>query len=340
MKNTFIMLLAAVLFCLPALGQSETQIRKVAILETIDREGNISAGVKLLVRSNLARAISNTPGYEGYDRVDVASIMGEQDFQRTGMVNSDQIRKLGEMTGASDILVTEVAMIDASNIIITAKILDVESARLLQTAYVQTNTTPIRLESGCNEVAAQLLGIESGNLPASSAHEQETALDSPSNIVQPEQTIAAKPAITPKERFKPRYFGNVEAGYTFVVGGNRVDLGAYPYYADRNSMSYLNVSTSHGCLILPYLYVGAGVAVNYYHSYQELGLPIFANVRGIYPLKTVDLFLNVKAGYEVLNGGMYSSFAFGVGIRKYEISLGTDLNDDGAGFAMKIGYNF
>ena len=81
--------------------------KKVAILEVVDREGRLSYSQKLLLRSNMARAVSNTTGYEAYDRSDVDVIMSEQDFQRTGMVSDVEIRKLGEMTGVSLILVTE-----------------------------------------------------------------------------------------------------------------------------------------------------------------------------------------------------------------------------------------
>ena len=83
------------------------QTKKVAILETVDREGRLTYSQKLLLRSNMARAVSNTIGYEAYDRSDVDMIMSEHDFQRTGMVSDVEIRKLGEMTGVSLILVTE-----------------------------------------------------------------------------------------------------------------------------------------------------------------------------------------------------------------------------------------
>ncbi len=139
-------------------GQLTGGIKKVAILETVDKEGSISYGIKLMLRSNLAAAVTNTPGYEGYDRVDISSIMGEQNFQRTGMVSDDQIKKLGEMTGASYILVAEAAKLDATHLFITAKILDVESARLEQTANVQSETTVEEFETACRQLAASLFG--------------------------------------------------------------------------------------------------------------------------------------------------------------------------------------
>lgn len=145
------------LFCVCLFGQN-VQTKKVAILETVDKEGTINYGVKLMVRSNLAAAITNTPGYEGYDRVDVASIMSEQSFQRTGMVSDAQIKKLGEMTGAAYILVAEAAKIDETNIFITAKILNVETAKLEQTSNVQTGIKAEELQKGCRQLATTLFG--------------------------------------------------------------------------------------------------------------------------------------------------------------------------------------
>ncbi len=140
------------------------QKKKVAILEVVDKEGTISYGVKLMLRSNLSAAVTNTSGYEGYDRVDIASIMGEQNFQRTGMVSDAQIKKLGEMTGASYILVAEAAALDANHLFITAKILEVESARLERTANVQSGTTVEEFEKACRQLALLLFNRASGSM--------------------------------------------------------------------------------------------------------------------------------------------------------------------------------
>lgn len=153
------MLLLAFLFViLPVLPLRGQEVKKIAILETVDREDAVSYGIKLMVRSSLSYAITNTPGYEGYDRVDLASIVGEHDFQRTGMVSDSQIRQLGAMTGASYILVAETAMIDASNIFITAKILNVETAKLERTASTQSGINADEIDEKCEELAASLFG--------------------------------------------------------------------------------------------------------------------------------------------------------------------------------------
>lgn len=139
------------------------EVKKVAILEVVDKADAVPYGVKLLLRTSLAQAIAVTPGFEGYDRVDMAAIQDEQDFQRTGLVSDDDIKRLGEMTGADYVLVAEVAKIDQVNIIITAKILNVETAKLEMTALEQSNTGAYEIEQNCRKLAIRLLNQTSIN---------------------------------------------------------------------------------------------------------------------------------------------------------------------------------
>ena len=152
------LLLAVQFLAVEALAQTT---RKVAILETVDKENNIRYGVRLMIRGNLSQAITNTPGYEGYDRVDMDQILGEHDFQRTGNVSDEQIKKLGEMTGAAYILVAEAAMVDESNVFIMAKILNVESARIEKVSNVQSGIDAEELQESCVQLAESLFGLKS-----------------------------------------------------------------------------------------------------------------------------------------------------------------------------------
>lgn len=156
MKKTFIFVLFVVLSYSMSYGQSE-HVNRVAILDVIDKSNSVTDGVKAIIVNKLSFAIANIPGYEAYDRVDIASIMDEQKFQRTGLVEDSQIKRLGEMTGANSILVTEVAPLDEQQIIITAKILDVESAQVDNETYVRAKIDASELEKECRELAKTLL---------------------------------------------------------------------------------------------------------------------------------------------------------------------------------------
>lgn len=156
-----IFLLIFTIPCLFICAQN-VEIKKIAILETVDKEGQVSYGVKLMVRSKLTAAITATPGYEGFDRVDVGSILGEHEFQRTGLVSEKDIKRLGEMTGAEYILIPELAKLDQNHILIVAKILNVETAKVDRAANIQTATDVEAMDEACRNLSSQLLGLHRG----------------------------------------------------------------------------------------------------------------------------------------------------------------------------------
>lgn len=183
------LLFAVQFLAVEALAQTT---KKVAILETVDKENNIRYGVRLMIRGNLSQAITNTPGYEGYDRVDMDQILGEHDFQRTGNVSDEQIKRLGEMTGAAYILVAEAAMVDESNVFIMAKILNVESARIEKVSNVQSGIDAEELQESCVQLAGSLFGLKSIN--------NKTAQAAPAPAPAPAPAQQAAPAQPAKQR--------------------------------------------------------------------------------------------------------------------------------------------
>lgn len=168
------LLFIAMLLLMASSAAAQSQAKKVAILETIDKEGNVSYGVKLMVRSNLTKAVSNAPGYEGYDRVNMSQIMGEQDFQRTGVVNEEQIKRLGEISGADYIVVSEVAKIGETDIIVTATILNVETAQTIGADNALMTTTASDIQHGCESLANRLLGMEVPNTKNTTSNGDKT----------------------------------------------------------------------------------------------------------------------------------------------------------------------
>lgn len=106
------------------------QVKKVAILEVVDRMNGVDYGPKMLLRQNLANAINKTDGYDAYTRIDMKAIFGEQDFQRSGNVNDAQIRKIGQMTGAQYVLVAEAAKYSSSELVVAANLIDIESGQI------------------------------------------------------------------------------------------------------------------------------------------------------------------------------------------------------------------
>lgn len=137
---------------------------KVAILPAIDKTGEVKYSHKLILTSSITTAISMTEGYEAYDRIDLSSIMDEHSFQRSGLVSDKEIHKIGELTGASYVLITEAAPYDVSFIVAIAKIVNVESARIDNSANAIVNISdPNTLLTDCQKLTNQLLGINNQN---------------------------------------------------------------------------------------------------------------------------------------------------------------------------------
>lgn len=112
--------------------------------------------------------------------------------------------------------------------------------------------------------------------------------------------------------FRPHYEGSVDAGYSICVGA-------------IDGTGRINVSTSHGCRLIPYLYVGAGAGFDYYHTPTPsgYGIPIFADFRGYFTQQTLKPFLNFRIGYSLGDvEGLYFSPSAGINFKKLDVSLG------------------
>ncbi|MBO5961187.1 MAG: SUMF1/EgtB/PvdO family nonheme iron enzyme [Paludibacteraceae bacterium] len=164
MKKILVLVLTA--FSLMAMGQ--TDLKRVAILETVDKEGNVDYAKELLLRQTLTFAIQRTSGYEGYNRVDMKQITGEQNFQRTGMVSDEQIKRLGEMTGAKYVLIAEAANYGSTEILVMANLVDVESGQIVNSSIPKvTSMDSEALTKSCIDIAKTLLNV-GGAMPSSS----------------------------------------------------------------------------------------------------------------------------------------------------------------------------
>ena len=224
-------------FLIVAISIFADEIRRVAILETVDRQGDVAYVTKLMLRSSLAKAITNTPGYEAYDRSDMDAIMGEQNFQRTGMVSSDQIKRLGEMTGAKYVLVAEAAIIGNDNMFITAKLLDVESARTIITDNKLMGTSAKEIQQGC-QILAEIL-IKPIVVPIAET-KSSNVTPAKQNLIKPiaensapkeEQT--EQPASVSQNLSNVRYIMKI-SNNEYMLDGSFMDKKAYQNFIHQN----------------------------------------------------------------------------------------------------------
>lgn len=151
---TFIVLLLTFSFV------GTAQVKKVAILPLRDINKEIQSGPKLFIRSSMSSAITETPGYEAYDRINLSAIMNEQDFQRNGLVSDSEIHKIGEMTGADYVLDAVVAPFDNNTVAVDAKITNVETARIENEAVEIIYIGDVdKIKVGCRDLTQKLLRV-------------------------------------------------------------------------------------------------------------------------------------------------------------------------------------
>lgn len=132
--------------------------KAVAITEVVDKEDKVPYAVEIMVRTRLTAAISMKQGYNAYDRVDLQTIMSEHNFQRTGLVDDATIKKLGEMTGASLVLIPEVAASDDGKIYVAVKMLDVTTAQTMMSTGQLMGSSSNEVDEGCRLLVEKVLG--------------------------------------------------------------------------------------------------------------------------------------------------------------------------------------
>lgn len=155
MKKTLLLAILT-LFAVTAVAQAP---KRVAVLKTVDRTGTVPHSVKMQLRNSMVLAISKTPGYECFEGLDMTPVADEPTFVRTGTLKESQIKKLGEISGAAALLVTEVSFFDENNVLLMAKILDVETACIVAEAPAQVAATnPDAIKQACNQMASKLFG--------------------------------------------------------------------------------------------------------------------------------------------------------------------------------------
>lgn len=208
----FLFSFCLILACLSVFAQ--TEIKRVAILETVDKAGDVNYGVKTLLRQSITFAITRTAGYEGYNRVDMAQIMGEHNFQRTGYVSDEQIKKLGQMTGAAFVLIAEAANYDPTHIVILANLVNVESGRIVNSSIpIVAPTDPNGMSKSCADLAKMLLNL--GSAPSiQNTHSYNTTS---SNDTQ--TGYASQPAPAANQDFTETAWG-VNMKMIWVEGGD------------------------------------------------------------------------------------------------------------------------
>ena len=132
-------------------------------------------------------------------------------------------------------------------------------------------------------------------------------------------SLAANAQIGESQRKK------IETTYTTTTTTINVDKAPFKGYKGMFDLTYgvgvgdvessrLGISTVHGYQINPYIYVGAGLGVNYYLDDDLFNVPIFADARLTWPVsRAAALFFDYRIGYSAGDvEGFYMAPSFGI----------------------------
>ena len=335
MKTKFILFL--LLFSTAMFAQ---EVKRVAILETVDKEKNISYANKLILRASLSKAITNTAGYEAYDRTDVDAIMSEQDFQRTGMVSNDQIKRLGEMTGANYILVAEAVQVDHQNMFITAKLLDVETARTIMTDNVMMGTTAEDIQEGCKTLSEKLFSNTPTNKTSTSKTSSKVASKaSATQIPEMSNVEIETEMLVINSKSDQKLLGVKKYSY----GNYQMDERAFREFLYKNhSRAYADYMKGKKLVKAGWSLLGAGsvllLAGTIDYTLEESGFDIFcfavapaALVTSI-PLLSVG-FIKRNRAYDLRNYSYTANYSM---TNQPAVSLSVQSSQNGIGLALNF----
>ena len=170
MKRLLLIITALVM---PLLGMAQ-QEKKVAVWETQRTGEGITPFKSTLVRGAIEEAVDNTPGYIKYDRAMFDAIVAEQNFQRSGAVKDEDMKRLGEMAGVQYVIVPECA-IEEEYFAITVRMLDVETGRSRTAQELCSNSAP-EIKESCSKLAGRLFVTSVKNTSSSPVENRSTTV--------------------------------------------------------------------------------------------------------------------------------------------------------------------
>ena len=148
------------LFCICLSMSTIAQDKKVAMLETIVTDPEISSLIQNMVRGELTKSISLQPGFSAFTRSDIDQMINEINFQSSGIVNDDQIAELGEMSGADFICISKVSK-DGESYYIEASLINIETGQIENKAtdFVESGGISV-VNKSCQKIAKELVGSD------------------------------------------------------------------------------------------------------------------------------------------------------------------------------------
>ena len=157
---TFMFVLMA--FMMPLQAQNQNQKLKLAVYAT----GNIDALLKNIAQNNASTELVNCGRYQMIERSAefLRFVSEEQNYQRSGAVDDNQIAELGKYYGADCVCVVDITHVD-SYLYVATRMIDV-TLSTSQRAGDAENTnysSPVDLRKTVTAAVEKMEGINTGN---------------------------------------------------------------------------------------------------------------------------------------------------------------------------------
>ena len=159
-KILLTLMMVAVLFVAPS--QAQNQRLKLAVYAT----GNIDALLKNIAQNNASTELVNCGRYQMIERSAefLRFVSEEQNYQRSGAVDDNQIAELGKQYGADCVYVVDITCID-SYLYVATRMIDVTLSTSQRAGDAEnTNyTSPVDLRKTVTAAVKKMEGINTGN---------------------------------------------------------------------------------------------------------------------------------------------------------------------------------
>ena len=145
---------------------------KMALLQPLTTPGSTACNPMeiSMVRGELRKAFGWQSDFQVLTRLDVDAMLKEQGFQRSGMVDDNQRKQVGIMTGAQYICVSSITKY-GTQLYIESYLVDVETGQMTNPASQYINVKDedySTLPAACGELAKEMLGEIAGTSRRSS----------------------------------------------------------------------------------------------------------------------------------------------------------------------------
>ena len=177
MKRKIITTALALLFATAGMAQD----LRVAVFDPI---GTVPSFIREIVREEISVVIVNTPGYIVLERAMINQVLEENRFQASGLVDDAQISEIGRMLGANLALVTNITQMTSGDFHISARLIDVLTARVVRQQTARTSRGDADLVDAIERMARAMFV---GTVRTATTQPQQTA--TPATQTRPTNNI-------------------------------------------------------------------------------------------------------------------------------------------------------